>query len=62
MDVLVGDVNLSGRTDNGDAIALRNASGAIPTPSTFRIDVNASGRVDNGDAIVVRNLLEAALP
>jgi hypothetical protein len=62
MDVLVGDVNLSRRTDNGDAIPIRNASGSIPTASTFRLDVNASGRIDNGDTIVVRNNSGNSLP
>jgi PKD repeat protein len=56
MGVLVGDVNGSGRTDNGDGIVVRNLSGTIPfDTSSARADVNCSGRVDNGDAIVIRN-------
>jgi Carboxypeptidase regulatory-like domain len=56
MGVLVGDVDESGRTDNGDAIVVRNLSGTIPfDTSSARADVNCSGRVDNGDAIVIRN-------
>ena len=62
MDVLVGDANQSGRTDNGDAIVVRNLSGQTPTASNFRADVNASGRIDNGDAIVIRNNSGVALP
>lgn len=62
MGLLVGDVNSSKRTDNGDAILIRNQSGSIPNSSTFRSDVNASGRIDNGDAVVVRNNSGAVLP
>jgi hypothetical protein len=65
MDVLLGDVNSSRRTDNGDAIVIRNLSGTIPSTSdttSVRADVNLSGRVDNGDAIVVRNNSGAVLP
>jgi Carboxypeptidase regulatory-like domain len=63
MGVLIGDVNASGRTDNGDAIVVRNLSGNVPTDtSTARADVNCSGRVDNGDAIVIRNDSGNALP
>jgi hypothetical protein len=63
MGVLVGDVNASGRTDNGDAIVVRNLSGTVPADdTTARADVNASGRVDNGDAIVIRNNSGQALP
>jgi hypothetical protein len=65
MGVLLGDVNGSKRTDNGDAIVIRNLSGTIPTAqdtTSIRADVNLSGRVDNGDAIVVRNNSGAVLP
>jgi uncharacterized protein (TIGR02597 family) len=62
MGVLFADINSSGRTDNGDAIVVRNLSGSIPTPLTFRADVNCSGRIDNGDAIAVRNASGTSLP
>jgi Dockerin type I domain len=63
MGVLLGDVNASGRTDNGDAIVVRNLSGTVPSDTnSARADVNCSGRVDNGDAIVVRNNSGQALP
>jgi hypothetical protein len=62
MTVLLGDVTVPGRTDNGDAIVIRNQSGNIPNLSTFRADVNCSGRIDNGDAIIVRNNSGMALP
>jgi PKD domain len=63
MGVLIGDVNASGRTDNGDAIVVRNLSGTVPSDNTTaRADINASGRIDNGDAIVIRNNSGNALP
>jgi hypothetical protein len=63
MDVLIGDVNASGRADNGDAIVVRNGAGAIPTDTaSARVDINCSGRVDNGDAIVIRNNPGVTLP
>jgi hypothetical protein len=63
LGILLGDVNGSGRTDNGDAIVVRNLSGTVPSDSTTaRADVNCSGRIDNGDAIVVRNNSGNALP
>ena len=63
MGVLIGDVNGSGRTDNGDAIIMRNLSGTVPSDNTTaRADVNCSGRIDNGDAIVVRNNSGNILP
>jgi Subtilase family len=63
MDLLIGDVNSSGRTDNGDAIVVRNLSGTVPTnTNSARADVNCSGRIDNGDAIVIRNNSGNALP
>lgn len=62
MGVLVGDVNSTGRTDNGDAIAVRNKSGSVAEGSTFRLDVNCSGRVDGSDVITVRNFSDTTLP
>jgi uncharacterized protein (TIGR02597 family) len=62
MGVLVGDVNATGRTDDGDAIAVRNKSGSVVDGSTFRLDVNCSGRIDGSDVIAVRNFLDTALP
>ncbi len=63
MGVLLGDVNASRRTDNGDASVVRNLSGTIPTDNnTARADVNCSGRIDNGDATIIRNNSGTALP
>jgi hypothetical protein len=62
MGLLIGDVNASKRTDNGDAIPIRNQSGSIPNSTTFRSDLNCSGRIDNGDAIIVRDNSGTVLP
>ncbi len=62
MDVLLGDVNQTGRTDAGDQTLVRNNSVSIPTQSTFRMDVNCTGRIDAGDFTLVRNSSVTVLP
>jgi hypothetical protein len=62
MDVLLGDVNSSGRTDAGDVTAVRNQTVSIPDQQTFRFDVNTSGRIDSGDVTVTRNATVTVLP
>jgi hypothetical protein len=62
MDVLLGDVNSSGRTDSGDVTAVRNRTVSIPDQQTFRFDVNASGRIDAGDVTTTRNASVTILP
>ena len=65
MDVLLGDVNSSGRTDAGDVTQVRNRTVTIPdttNPASFRYDVNASGRIDAGDVTATRNATVTVLP
>ena len=62
MDVLLGDVNASGRTDSGDVTAVRNRTVSVPDQQTFCFDVNASGRIDSGDVTVTRNASVTVLP
>jgi hypothetical protein len=62
MDVLLGDVNASGRTDSGDVTAVRNHTVAVPDQQTFRFDVNVSGRIDAGDVTATRNASVTVLP
>jgi hypothetical protein len=65
MDVLLGDVSLSGRTDAGDVTQVRNRTVTIPDttdPASFRYDVNASGRIDAGDVTTTRNATVTVLP
>jgi hypothetical protein len=62
MDVLLGDVNSSRRTDAGDVTAVRNLTVSIPNQQTFRADVNISGRIDAGDVTATRNATVTVLP
>ena len=65
MDVLLGDVNSTGRTDAGDVTQVRNRTVTIPdttNPASFRYDVNASGRIDAGDVTTTRNATVTVLP
>jgi hypothetical protein len=62
MDVLLGDVNSTGRTDSGDVTQVRNKTVSVPDSETFRFDVNASGRTDAGDVTVTRNASVTILP
>jgi hypothetical protein len=62
MDVLLGDVNFSARTDSGDVTAVRNHTVSIPDQQTFQFDVNTSGRIDSGDVTVTRNASVTVLP
>jgi hypothetical protein len=62
MDVLLGDVNSTGRTDSGDVTQVRNKTVSTPDQGTFRFDVNTSGRIDAGDVTVTRNSTVSVLP
>ena len=65
MDVLLGDVNSTGRTDAGDVTQVRNRTVSIPNttdPASFRYDVNVSGRIDAGDVTTTRNATVTVLP
>jgi hypothetical protein len=65
MDVLLGDVNASGRTDAGDVTQVRNRTVTIPdmrNPASFRYDINTSGRIDAGDVTTTRNATVTVLP
>jgi hypothetical protein len=65
MDVLLGDVNSTDRTDAGDVTQVRNRTVTIPDttdPTSFRYDVNISGRIDAGDVTTTRNATVTVLP
>ena len=65
MDVLLGDVDSTGRTDSGDVTQVRNRTVSIPDttdPASFHYDVNVSGRIDSGDVTVTRNASVTVLP
>jgi hypothetical protein len=62
MDVLLGDVNSTGRTDSGDVTVVRNHTVSVPDQQTFQFDINTSGRIDSGDLTVTRNASVTILP
>ena len=62
MDVLLGDVNASGRVDSGDVSLVRQQTLQTVTTSNFREDINASGRIDAGDVSISRQQALTALP
>lgn len=62
MNVLIGDVDGSGRTDSGDVTILRNENVQPVNQSNFLFDVNLSGRIDSGDVTVTRAYTVTALP
>jgi hypothetical protein len=62
MDVLLGDVNASGRVDAADVSSVRQQTLQPVTNSNFRNDVNASGRIDAADVSVTRQQTLTSLP
>ncbi len=57
------DVNLDGKINIVDLIAVRNHLNVSPsTPGVFRSDVNADGRVNIVDLVALRNHLGSVLP
>ena len=62
MDVLLGDVNATGRVDSSDVSLTRQQTLHPVTTSNFRQDPNASGRIDSSDVSIVRQQTLTALP
>ncbi|MDQ3313263.1 MAG: PKD domain-containing protein, partial [Verrucomicrobiota bacterium] len=62
MDVLLGDVNATGRTDSSDVTLVKQQNAKAPTQTTFRTDVNCSGRIDSSDVKVTQQASGTALP
>ena len=62
MNVLIGDVNGSGRTDSGDVTLVQQHSVQAVSQSNFLFDVNLSGRIDSGDVTVTHSHTVTALP
>ncbi len=62
LNVLVGDVDGSGRTDSGDVTMVRNQNVQAVNQSNFLFDVNLSGRIDSGDVTTTRASTVTALP
>jgi hypothetical protein len=61
-DLLVADVNGSGRVDSNDVFSVRQQSLQTLTPSNFRNDVDASGRIDSNDVFKARQQNLTGLP
>jgi hypothetical protein len=62
MDVLLGDVNASGRVDAADVSLVRQQTLQPITTSNFREDINASGRIDAADVSIARQQTLTSLP
>jgi hypothetical protein len=62
MDVLLDDVNASGRVDAADVSLVRQQTLQPITSSNFREDVNVSGRIDAADVSIVRQQTLTSLP
>ena len=64
MNVLIGDVNASGRVDGSDVSLIRqqNFQPLTQNPPTFREDVNVSGRIDGTDVSIARQQNFTVLP
>ena len=62
MDVLLGDVNASGRVDAADVSSVRQQTLQTLNLSNFRNDINASGRIDAADVSVARQQTLTSLP
>jgi hypothetical protein len=62
MDVLLGDVDASGRVDSNDVTLVRQQTLQNLTTSNFRDDVDVSGRIDSNDATIARQQALTSLP
>jgi hypothetical protein len=54
MRVLLGDINVDGAVNSGDAQVVRNQSGSVVDRDNFRSDVTLDGVINSGDAFIVR--------
>jgi hypothetical protein len=62
MDVLLGDVDGSGRVDSTDVFQVRQQSLQNANSSNFRMDVDESSRIDSTDIFIVRQHTLTSLP
>ena len=62
MDVLLADVNGTGRVDANDVFQVRQQSLQPITQSNFRDDIDLSGRIDTNDVFVARQQNLTGLP
>jgi PKD repeat protein len=62
LDVLMGDVDASGRVDSTDTFDVRQGSLQTTNSSNFRLDIDASGRIDSNDVFLTRQQSLTSLP
>jgi hypothetical protein len=62
MDVLLGDVNASGRVDAADVSSVRQQTLQPVDATNFRNDINVSGRIDAADVSIARQQTLTSLP
>jgi PKD repeat protein len=62
MDVLVGDVDATGRVDGNDVSAVQSHTRQTANGSNFRDDVDATGRIDGNDVSTTQALTRTGLP
>ena len=62
MDVLIGDVDASGRVDSTDVFQVRQQTLQNANSNNFRTDVDESGRIDSTDVFITRQQTLTSLP
>jgi PKD repeat protein len=62
MDVLIGDVDASGRVDSTDVFQVRQQTLQNASSNNFRMDVDESGRIDSTDVFMTRQQTLTSLP
>ncbi len=62
VDILLGDVNASGRVDSTDVFQVRQQTLQSANSSNFRTDVDTSGRIDSTDVFITRQQTLTSLP
>jgi len=62
ISVLLGDTNADRVVNSGDALQIRNRSGAAANATNFRSDLNVDGVVNSGDTFIVRGRSGDFLP
>ena len=62
MDVLLGDVDASGRVDSTDVFQARQQTLQNANSFNFRMDVDESGRIDSTDVFMTRQQTLTSLP
>lgn len=62
MDVLIGDVDATGRVDGNDVSAVQSHTRQNTVNTTSRFDVDGTGRIDGNDVSAVQSKTRTGLP